>query len=84
MNTGWVSKVIELAKIGDGVSKLFRMALIILLFNALIISSITSCTRGSKISNLRVEAQRLEDKVKLLEATMCECVNISNIQTLDP
>lgn len=68
--TGW-EKFLAAAQLTDGVSKLFRMFVIAVLLIALTISSITSCSRGHKLTDLKLENQDLKTQVLLAE-NACE------------
>ena len=64
--SGW-QKFIAVAQLTDGVGKLFRMFVIAVLLIALTISSITSCNRAHKLTDLKLENQALQTKVLLAE-----------------
>ena len=79
MRTDWLKNAAgvagSFAGITEGVSRIFRMALIVVLFIALIITSMVSCSRGNSLADKRVEIQHLQDQIELIKATTCECVN---------
>lgn len=58
---------LSVLNVADGVSKLFRMALIAALFVALVFTSIVSCSRGNRVANLEVDVEHLKGELKLCQ-----------------